>query len=71
MKGSEICLLYTLKKKTFTVYLSNVTLVFRSSCRKELWGKCVLRNTCPLIQISETFVRSIKKTPFSPCLQPY
>ena len=46
-------------KKTFGFYLSNVTLVFRSSCREEFWEKCVLRNTCPLVWTSETFVKSV------------
>ena len=50
-------------KKTFGFYLSNVTLVFRSSCREEFWEKCVLRNTCPLMWTSETFVKSVKKIP--------
>ena len=43
--------------------VSNVTLVFRSSCRGEFWGKCIFRDTCPLIQISETFAKSVEKIP--------
>ena len=49
IKVCEIYLLYTFKKKTFAVYLSNVTQGLRSSYREEFWGKCVLRNSCPLI----------------------
>ena len=72
IKVCEIYLLYTFKKKTFAVYLSNVTQVLRSSYREEFWGKCVLRNSCPLIQTCETFVKIVEKIPVkSPCLQPY
>ena len=55
------------------VDLSNVTLVFRRSCKEEFWGEGVLRNSCPLItQTSETFVKIVEKMPAkSSCLQPY
>ena len=56
----------------FMVDLSNVTLVFRKSCREEFWGKSVLGNSCPLItQTSEIFVKIAEKTPVqSSYLQP-
>ena len=38
-----------------------MTLVFRSGCREEFWGKYVLINSCPLNYTSETFVKSVKK----------
>ena len=56
----------------FLVYLSNVTLVFISTCRKEFCEKYVLRNSCPLIKTSETFDKSVEKILVkSPCPQPY
>ena len=43
-----------------------MTLVFRSGCREEFWEKYLLRNSCPLIYKSETFVKSVKKYLWSP-----
>ena len=43
-----------------------MTLVFRSGCREEFWEKSVLRNSCPLIYKSETFVKIVKKYLWSP-----
>ena len=43
-----------------------MTLVFRSGCREEFWEKYVLRNSCPLIYKSETFVKIVKKYLWSP-----
>ena len=36
---------------TFTVYQSNVTLVFRSSCREEFWGIVFLVIAVLLLQL--------------------